>query len=123
MESEPVSVMIIENQPMMRTALSTTLSSAGLTILKEAANGREALQFAAKQHPSLILYSIRVPSLEDLQCISTLRKEIPNVRILALVTGEFSGQENAALDHGAHRVLTKTAHRMEILNTVKAMTH
>lgn len=115
--------MIVEQQPMMRTALSTTISSAGMTVLEEVEDGKKALQLASKLIPNLILYSIKVPSLEDLQCIASLRKEIPNVRILALVTGEFSGQENAALDHGAHRVLTKTAHRIEILNTVKAMAH
>jgi len=108
---------------MMRTALSTALTAADMTVLGEAADIKEALQLASKLAPALILYSVRVPSLEDLQCISTLRREIPNTRILALVTGEVSGQENAALDHGAHRVLFKTAHRTEILNTVREMAH
>jgi DNA-binding NarL/FixJ family response regulator len=115
--------MIVEHQPMMRTALSTTLASAGMNVLDEVSNGKQALQLASKLTPNLILYSVQVPSLEDLECITNLRKQVPNVRILALVTGEFSGQENAALDHGAHRVLTKTAHRIEILNTVRAMAH
>lgn len=113
--------MIVEHQPMMLTALSTTLSSAGLTILEEVTDGKKALALASKRTPKLILYSVRVPSLEDLEQIAALRRELPGMRILALVTGEFSGQVNAALDHGAHRVLTKTAHRLEILNTVRAM--
>lgn len=108
---------------MMRTALSTTLSSAGMLVLEEVEDGKKALQLASKLTPNLILYSIKIPSLEDLECITNLRKQVPNARILALVTGEFSGQENAALDHGAHRVLIKTAHRIEILNTVRAMAH
>ncbi len=115
--------MIVEQQRIMRTVLSTTLSSAGMTVLDEVADGREMLHLASKKSPSLILYSVRVPSLEDLQCIAALRKGNPGTRILALVTGEFSGQVNAALDHGAHRVLYKTAHRTEILSTVRAMAH
>ena len=113
--------MIVEQQPMMRTALSTTLTSAGMNVLEELRDGTQAVELALKLTPNLIVFSIRVPSLEDLQCISALRKQTPATRILALVTGEFSGQENAALDHGAHRVLTKTAHRTEILSTVLAM--
>ena len=113
--------MIVEHQPMMLTALSTTLSSAGMTILDEVMDGKKALTLASKRTPSLILYSVRVPSLDDLEQIAALRREFPNTRILALVTGEFSGQVNTALDYGAHRVLTKTAHRLEILNTVRAM--
>ncbi len=113
--------MIVEQQPMMLTALSTTLSSGGITVLDEVSDGKKALQLASKRTPNLILYSIRVPSLEDLQQITALRRGFPHTRILALVTGEFSGQKNAALDHGAHRVLYKTAHRTEILSTVRAM--
>ena len=107
---------------MMRTALSTTLASAGMNILDEVTDGEQALTIASKQTPNLILYSVRVPSLDDLRCIATLRQGLPNTRILALVTGEFSGQINAALSHGADRVLTKTAHRAELLSTVQAMT-
>lgn len=121
MKSEPISIVIVEHQPMMRIALSTALSSSGMNILSEVEDGRQALQLASKMTPNLILYSIRVPSLEDLQSISALRRELPNTRILAIVTGEFTGQKNAALDHGAHRVLYKTAHRTEILSTVRAM--
>lgn len=116
-------MLIVEQQPMMRTALSTLFSSAGMMVVGEVTNGREALQAASKLSPDLILFSVRIPSLEDLQHISTLRKEFPNTRILAMVTGEFRGQENTALNHGAHRVLAKTAHRTEILNTVRAMAH
>lgn len=113
--------MIVEQQPVMRTVLSTTLSSAGITVVEEVADGKQALRLAFQKSPNLILFSVRVPSLEDLQCISALHKQLPNTRILALVSGEFTGQESAALDHGANRVLFKTAHRTEILNTVKAM--
>lgn len=113
--------MIVEQQPMMLTALSATISSAGIAVLEEVEDGKKALALASKRKPNLILYSVRVPSLDDLQCISALRQELPHARILALVTGEFSGQVNAALDYGAHRVLSKTAHRLEILNTVRAM--
>jgi DNA-binding NarL/FixJ family response regulator len=122
MKSEPISILIVEQQPMMRTALSATLASAGLNILDEVTDGKQALTLASKRTPNLILYSIRVPSLDDLKCISTLRQEHPNTRILALVTGEFNGQINAALSYGAHKVLTKTAHRTEILSMVQAMT-
>lgn len=122
MKPESISILIVEQQPIMRTALSTALTSAGMNVLDEVTDGKQALTLASKRTPNLILYSIRVPSLDDLNYISTLRQEYPNTRILALVTGEFSGQINAALSYGAHRVLEKTAHRTEILSTVQAMT-
>ena len=92
-----------------------------MTVLAEVADSRQALQIASKLSPDLILFSVGSPSLEDLERISALRREVPQCLILALVTGEFSGQEQAALDYGAHMVLTRVAPRWELLNAIKRL--
>lgn len=105
----------------MRSALNTTLSAEGMTVLAVLAGNEQVVRAASTLTPDLILFSLGVPGWDDLHRISTLRKELPSVLILALVTGEFREQEQAALDHGAHLVLTKTAPRSELVNTVKRM--
>lgn len=121
MITEPVSIMIVESQPLMRTALSKALSVEGITILAEVAESTKAVHTAKKLTPDLILFSISHPSLDDLQRISTLRQELPATSILALVTGEFRGQEQAALDYGAQMVLTRVTPRSELLHVIKRM--
>jgi len=123
MKSEPISIIIVESQPITRAALGNVCSAEGINVLANLAESQRALQVASALDPDMILFSVNTPNLDDLKRITVLRTELPNTRILALVTGEFKGQENAALDHGAHRVLTKTAHRTEILNTIRAMAH
>lgn len=123
MKSEPISIIIVESQPITRSALSAAFSAEGINVLANLAESQRALQVASALDPDMILFSVNTPNPDDLKRITVLRTELPNTRILALVTGEFKGQENAALDHGAHRVLTKTAHRTEILNTIRAMAH
>ena len=103
----------------MRAALSTAISADGMKVLAEIVDSRDTLQVASKLTPDLILFSVDVPSLADLNRITVLRQELPTATIIALVTGEFRGQFQLSLDHGAHLVLTKSAPRSELLNALK----
>jgi DNA-binding NarL/FixJ family response regulator len=119
MITEHISVVIVESQPMMRTALSTAISAEGMTVLAEVADTRDALQNASRLTPDLILFSVNDPGLKDFQRISVLRQEVPNASIVVLITGEFRGHFQAAMDHGAHFVVDKSTPRSELLSAIK----
>ena len=119
--TEQTSVMIIESQSMMRTALSTALSADGMTVLAEIADSRDALQTASQLSPNLILFSIDDLDSKDMTRISALRRMLAQTTVVALITGEVSGQDQLALDYGAHLVLTKSTPRSELLNAIRSM--
>jgi DNA-binding NarL/FixJ family response regulator len=121
MNTKPVSVIIIESQRLMLTALSTALSAENMTILAELTESRHAMETAKRLNPDLILFSVSHPSLIDLQRISALRQELPAIWLLALVTGELRGQEQSALEHGAHAVVTKSVPRSDLLKAIKQL--
>jgi len=121
MNTESISVIVVEHQPLMLAALSTALLVEGMDVLAEVANSRQVVEIAREKNPRVILYSIGVPSLKDLERISDLRREVPDALILALITGEYHAQEKMALESGAHKVLTKSAPRSELLLAIKAM--
>jgi DNA-binding NarL/FixJ family response regulator len=112
---------IVENQPILLETLSQTAALAGLTVLAEVIDSRKVLETGSKLAPDLILFSVGTPNLRDLEQIAALRRELPDARILALVTGEFRGQEQTALDYGAHKVLTKAVSLWELIETLKDM--
>jgi DNA-binding NarL/FixJ family response regulator len=121
MNPEPVSVIVVESQPLMLAALSTALSTEGMNVLAEVANSRQAVEIARKKNPRVVLFSVGVPSLNDLERISDLRRQVPHTLILALISGEFRAQEQMALEYGAHKVLTRSAPRSELLRTITVM--
>ena len=123
MINEQISIVIIENQHLMRAALSTAISAEGMKVLAEIVDSRDALRIASELTPDLILFSVNDPSLADLERISALRQQLPSSWIVALVTGEFRGQFQAALDYGAHLVLTKSILRSELLDALKRLSH
>ena len=118
---EPISLVIVESQPLMLTALSTAFSAEGMTILAEISKNRDVLQIAVKLNPDLILFSLGQPGKEDLERISALRQKLPTASIVALISGEICGQSQAALDYGAHLAVSKAVSRSDLLSAIQGM--
>ncbi|MFN8384611.1 MAG: hypothetical protein U0V02_21940 [Anaerolineales bacterium] len=121
MKSETFSIVVVESQPLMLIALSAALSAEGICVLAEVTNPQLAIRAVEKFEPRLLLFSIGKSSLPDLERISAIRYEFPNVLILALVGGDFRGQERMALDYGAQSVLTKAAPRAELIAALRKL--
>lgn len=111
----PATVMIIESQPLMRTALSTALSAEGITVLAELARSEEVTHHLLRQKPDLILFSLYTTEQAELDVISSLRQAFPETAVAVLVTGETKRQTEAAIAHGAQLIVDKTASRASLL--------
>jgi DNA-binding NarL/FixJ family response regulator len=118
---EPASLVIVESQPLMLTALSTAFSAEGMTILAKISENRDALQIAVKLNPDFILFSVGNPGLDDLERISALRQKLPAASIVALISGELGGQFQTTLDYGADLVLSKAAPSSDLLSAIQGL--
>lgn len=112
---KPASVLIIEGQP-LRNALTMTLlaEDCGIT---ETIWDSQKIDVAAHLFPDLILFLVGTSS--DLEAISSLRKLLPAISIVAFIAGEFPGQEQVTLDHGAHLVVKKAIPRFKLVHVIK----
>jgi two-component system NarL family response regulator len=121
MVTENTSIVIVEQQPIMRTALSMALTAEGMNVLAELDGSEGALENAVILNPDVILLAVGTPGWCELDNIPALRQQIPHSAIVALITGEMAGQEQAAVDRGAHLVLTKSTPRSELLTAIMEM--
>ena len=119
MSADSISVVVVENQPLMLTALSTALSVAGMNVLAEVSQSGQVIQTVQRCQPQMVLFS--ASGIPDMERISVLRHEFPAVTILALVNGDYRGQERLALDFGAHAALSKTASRAKLVKMLKEL--
>ena len=120
MFTKQVSILIVESQPLMRAALTNTLSAEGFTVFESVWNS-QTMRTASKLRPDLVLLSVGTSSWDDLKSISSLRERIPSTLIVALSTGEFPGQEQAALEQDAHLVIKKSVSRSTLLNALNQL--
>jgi DNA-binding NarL/FixJ family response regulator len=131
METNPATVLVIENHPMMRAALCAAIAAEpDLKVAEAAINGEgEGLLEIVLQpdtlllpgKPDLILLAIDNPGWTELESLGCLRKSLPGTPILALTSNEVEGQEQAALEAGAQAVLTKAASRARLVRALRAL--
>ena len=131
MDTNPISILVIEKHPMMREALCNAITAeSDLVIAEPIINSAEASQtvIAARPNtvllaykPDIIMLSLGNPGLDDLEALRDLRKSLPDTPILALTSNEVEGQEQAALDAGAQSVLTKSASRTELIKKLREL--
>ena len=79
-------VMIVEDEVIVREWLKKRVSweECGFQVCAEAANGQEALEIYRQKHPDVILTDLRMPIMDGIMLIRSIRKLDSRVRIIIL---------------------------------------
>jgi two-component system KDP operon response regulator KdpE len=118
MPARPPKVLVVDDEPQIRTLLRATLGRAGYAIA-EAANAREALSAKSIDKPDLILLDLGLPDRDGLELVTALRAE-PRSALIVVSARDQTEQKVAALDLGADDYVTKPFDTEELLARVRA---
>jgi len=94
---------------------------ADMTLVAQAANGREAIQQFRTHHPQVTLMDIQMPEMNGLDALMAIRNESPEARIIMLTTYAGDAQVMRAIKAGAQGYLLKNALSRELLDTIRAV--
>ena len=102
-------VVIADDQMLVRSGFRLILSSAGIPVVAEAADGREAVAAALKYRPDVMLMDIRMPEMDGLEATRRILASRPgqDMRIIILTTFDLNQYVYAALAAGASGFLLK----------------
>ena len=102
-------VVIADDQMLVRSGFRLILSSAGIPVVAEAADGREAVAAALKYRPDVMLMDIRMPEMDGLEATRRILASRPrqDMRIIILTTFDLDQYVYAALAAGASGFLLK----------------
>src|SRR5436853_75592 len=81
----PCTVLVVDDEPMLRKLLSRLLQLEGYEVL-EAEDGQTALEIVAKEKPDLVLLDVMLPARNGLDVLGDLRRtsQIPVILVSAL---------------------------------------
>lgn len=116
-------VMVIDDNQTIRETFSRALSKVGHEV-NTACNGLEGLQLHAQCPVELIITDIVMPSMEGNELIIQLRKEYPEVKIIAISGSGFMSADEylkVASLLGAHRTLKKPVDMDDLFNAVSEL--
>jgi DNA-binding NarL/FixJ family response regulator len=118
-----VKVLLADDHTLIRDGLKKILESeSDIRVIGEAANGVEAIQMVKQLQPDLMLIDIRMPVMDGLEAISTLRQE-KNLTTRMLVLSMYA-QEDYILESaksGASGYILKDASREELLTAIRTI--
>ena len=117
-----IRVLLAEDHELVRSGIRALLQGlAGIQVVGEAGDGREALKLAGTHHPDVVLLDITMPELNGLEVAARLAKEHPRTRTLIV---SMHGEEEyvaQALRAGAAGYLLKDSSSAELELAVRAV--
>jgi DNA-binding NarL/FixJ family response regulator len=115
----PITVVLADDEPMIRAMLAQTLSGDGVEVIGEAGNGEDALALALDLRPDVVLIDIKLPGITGVQTIERLGLLAPTSKVLVLTRTE-QNQVVEAIIAGANGYILKTAPPKTIISAVRA---
>ena len=109
MQAEKTTILIIEDESIIRQALVQKLKNEGYQTL-EAGNGEEGLKLALETKPNLILLDIILPLMDGLAVLDALRKDAwgKDAKVIILSNLSDEAKVTIAKDKGVSDYLIKT---------------
>ena len=119
-----ITVLIADDQPLMRAALRMTLAGEpDIEVVGEAADGVEAVELAERLRPDVAVMDIRMPNLDGVAATRRLTSpgDCKPVKVLAITTFDLDEYVVEALRAGASGFLLKDATPDELVHAVRVI--
>jgi DNA-binding NarL/FixJ family response regulator len=119
--SETISVLIVDDEWMVRSMLRTIMESApDITVAGEASDGNTAVSMAASLRPDVVLMDIRMPRADGLTATDRLARSNHPPHVVVLTTFDLDDYVRTALRHGAVGFLLKDATADDMITAVRS---
>lgn len=116
-------IMVVEDDPLMRTFTVNTLKRLGVVHLQECADGTEALRQAQASPPDLILTDIHMKPMNGLEFVQKLRRApraaMGQVKVIFMSADSSVDTLNATLPLGVSGYIVKPPRLTELKNKIE----
>ncbi|MGH8838243.1 MAG: response regulator [Jiangellaceae bacterium] len=121
---DSISVVVVDDQALVRMGLRTLLESEPDTVLVgEAVDGHSGVEVVRRVTPDVVLVDIRMPVLDGLAALREITSDpaLAGVRVIMLTTFELDEYVFEALRGGASGFVLKDAAPEEVLHAIRVV--
>jgi DNA-binding NarL/FixJ family response regulator len=104
----PSRILIVDDHPLTREALSSLLQAHGFDVVGVASDGADAIVEAARLQPDLVLLDLSMPGLDGITALPGLREAAPECEVVVLTASGTEENLLHAIRAGAAGYLLKT---------------
>ncbi len=116
-----IRILLVDDHSVVRQGLRMFLGlDPDLQVVGEAADGSEALKRVRQLQPDVVLMDLLMPVMDGITAIAAIRREFPDVEVIALTSVLEDDKVVGAVRAGAIGYLLKDTRAEELCNAIKA---
>lgn len=117
--TEPITVLIADDETLLRSALAALLDlEDGIRVVAQAENGVDAVRLAAAQRPDVVLLDLEMPELDGLDAATRILEARPEQAIILLTRHGRPGVLRRALRVGVRGFLDKSVEPARLAHVI-----
>jgi DNA-binding NarL/FixJ family response regulator len=121
---DKINVLIVDDHTLFRKGVRSMLEAEDdMTVVGEAASGREALEQAQTLMPDVILMDIAMPDMDGVEATRTMQREMPHVGVIFCTMFEDDESVFAGLKAGGRGYILKGSNPETMLRAIRAVAH
>jgi DNA-binding NarL/FixJ family response regulator len=124
MPGDVIRVILADDHAVVRAGLKAVLSSAkDITVIGEAANGKEAVALTERLKPDVVIMDLSMPEMDGTAATKAILAKDSTTRILVLTMHAEEEYLLPLLEAGAAGYLVKSTADTELVTAVRAVAH
>lgn len=117
-----IRVLLVDDQAMVRAGFRMIVESEDdITVVGEAADGRDAVELARRCNADVVLMDVRMPHMDGIEATAHITAQPSPPRVLMLTTFDLEDHVYAALRAGASGFLLKDAPAEQLIDAVRVV--
>ncbi|GEM31614.1 response regulator transcription factor [Nocardia neocaledoniensis] len=118
----PISVLVVDDQELMRMGLKMVLGAhPDIEVVGEAGNGDEAVLRATQLRPDVVLMDVRMPVVDGVTATGRIVAAGDGVRVLVMTTFDLDEHALGALRAGASGFLLKDTPPEDLVSAIRSV--
>lgn len=115
-------VFLVDDHAVVREGLKALINAEpGIKVIGEAADGLTACEYVATLKPDVVVMDVSMPGLTGSQATERLRRECPEVKVIALTVHEDKGYIRQLLAAGAVGYVLKRTAPEELIRAIRVV--
>jgi DNA-binding NarL/FixJ family response regulator len=115
-------IVLADDHEVVRSGLRALVdATTGMAVVGEARDGAEACRKAAELRPDVVVMDVSMPLLDGAAATERIRRDCPEVKVLALTMHEDRGHLTRLLQAGASGYLPKRAAAEELVRAIQVV--
>ena len=112
------SVLIVDDNFVMRRKIKNILTELGLDITGEAQNGIKAIEKCEKIQPDLVTLDVFMPDMDGLETLNKLKTQFPDIKIVMITSLSQKDKVLQAIKLGADHYIVKPVTKEKVENVL-----